>query len=185
MPFLVSAPRSWLVAATRRTSTRRVVVSPTFMNSPVSITRSSLTWVSSGVSPISSKKMVPLWAASKYPLRVSSAPVKDPFLWPNSSLSIIPAGMAPQLTVTSGSNLRRLFLWIALATISLPVPDSPVTSTEISVGAIWAIVCSISWICSDSPRMPDLRCRVSMSMGIALNLCVQLAGHEPTPNTSR
>ena len=40
-----------------------------------------------GISPISSRKMVPWWASSKSPRRESMAPVKAPFSWPKSSLS--------------------------------------------------------------------------------------------------
>jgi len=54
--------------------------------------------VVSGNSPTSSRKMVPPSATSKYPERVWVAPVKAPFSWPNSSLSIVPSGIAPQFT---------------------------------------------------------------------------------------
>ena len=50
-------------------------------------TRSSLTWSSSGTSPISSRKMVEPLASSKRPVCRASAPVKAPFSRPNSSLS--------------------------------------------------------------------------------------------------
>lgn len=68
-----------LVAAITRTSVYLVLASPTRMNSPVSKTLSNLTCVSRGVSPISSRKMVPLCASSKYPFRSSPAPVNEPF----------------------------------------------------------------------------------------------------------
>ena len=46
---------------------------------PASSTRNSRAWVPSGISPISSRKMVPPFTVSKYPFLESTAPVKDPF----------------------------------------------------------------------------------------------------------
>ncbi len=43
--------------------------------------------------------------------------------------------MPPRFTLTNGPLLRRLLAWIASAASSLPVPLSPVMSTEASVGA--------------------------------------------------
>ncbi len=43
--------------------------------------------------------------------------------------------MPPRFTLTNGPSWRRLLRWIASATSSLPVPLSPVISTEASVGA--------------------------------------------------
>ena len=54
----------------------------------------------SGRSPISSRKSVPLSAASKSPTRALTAPVKAPRTWPKSSLSTRSTGMAEQLTAT-------------------------------------------------------------------------------------
>ena len=79
-PFFTKSARLLFVAAITRTSVLRVFASPTRMNSPLSSTLSNLTCVSKGVSPISSKKMVPLFACSKYPFLSSPAPVNDPFL---------------------------------------------------------------------------------------------------------
>jgi hypothetical protein len=53
------------------------------------------------VSPISSKKMVPPPAASKRPIRRSTAPVKAPFSCPNSSLSKSCGESAAQLIDTN------------------------------------------------------------------------------------
>jgi hypothetical protein len=89
----------------------------------------------SGISPISSRNSVPLSAASKRPTFLSVAPVNAPFSWPNSSLSISVSVSAAQLTATHGPAARRLPRWIARATISLPAPDSPPSSTVASVGA--------------------------------------------------
>ena len=86
------------------------------------------------MSPISSRNSVPPSAISKRPLRVVMAPVKEPFSWPNSSLSSSSAGMAPQLTATNGRWRRGLAAWMARAAISLPVPDSPRMRTVGIVG---------------------------------------------------
>ena len=62
-------------------------------------------------------------------MRFSEAPVKEPFSWPNRMLSTRFSGMAPQLTVTKGPDLRPLSPWMARAISSLPTPDSPSIST--------------------------------------------------------
>ena len=79
--------RSRLLAAMTRVSTRMVCVSPTRSNSRSCSTRSSLTCSWGVVELISSRKIVPVWAASKRPVRLSIAPVNAPRTWPNSSLS--------------------------------------------------------------------------------------------------
>ena len=45
------------------------------------------------------------------------------------------SGIAAQFTWTKGPRVRLLFAWIARATSSLPVPDSPVMRTVALVGA--------------------------------------------------
>src|SRR5438270_219180 len=87
------------------------------------------------MSPISSRKSVPPLASSKRPRRAPVAPVKLPRAWPNSSLSSTPSAMAPQSTAMNDPCARREAPWIARATSSLPVPDSPTTSTVASVDA--------------------------------------------------
>jgi hypothetical protein len=72
---------------------------------------------------------VPPSARANTPGRAACAPVKAPLTWPNSSLSSTPAASALQLTATNGWPTRSLCQWIARATSSLPVPDSPVIST--------------------------------------------------------
>jgi len=57
------------------------------------------------------------------------ASVNAPFSCPKSSDSTSSAGIAPQLTAMNGRSRRGLARWIARASISLPVPDSPSTST--------------------------------------------------------
>ncbi len=47
--------------------------------------------------------------------------------------------MAPQLTATNGARERSLRSWIVRATTSLPLPDSPVTSTVADVGETLSI----------------------------------------------
>ena len=67
------------VAASTRTLTRRVCLPPTRVTSPFWSRRSRLTCASRGISPISSRKMVPLSASSNlpgFPRRL--APVKEP-----------------------------------------------------------------------------------------------------------
>ena len=123
-PFLISALRSRLVAHSTRTSTSISVLPPSRRSRPSSSTRSSLACSSMGISPISSRKSVPPWASSKTPGRRWSAPVKAPRSWPKSSLSMRVAGMEAQLMATNGLSRRGERLWMARATISLPVPDS-------------------------------------------------------------
>ena len=84
---------------------------------------------------------MPVSASSNLPLRMVTASVKAPLSWPNSSLSSRCSESAAQLTEMKGASLRGLWLWIARATNSLPVPDSPVMSTELGVGATF----SMSW----------------------------------------
>ena len=66
--------------------------------------------------------------------------VNAPFSWPKSSLSSSSRGMAPQLMGTKGLSRRLLFLCRARTSSSLPVPDSPVTSTVESVGATFSSI---------------------------------------------
>ena len=78
---------------------------------------------------------MPPLASSNLPGRRSTAPVNEPFSWPYSSLSMRSRGIAAMLTVTNGPRARVEFAWIARATSSLPVPDSPMSRTVISVRA--------------------------------------------------
>ena len=81
------------------------------------------------MSPISSRNSVPPSACWNRPLWLATASVKAPFMWPNSSDSSSASGMAPQLTATKGFFARALALWMARASISLPAPLSPRSST--------------------------------------------------------
>ena len=73
---------------------------------------------------------MPVWAASKRPVRLAIAPVNEPRTWPKSSLSRRLSERAPQLTRTNGPLPRGESWWIAFATSSLPVPVSPMSSTD-------------------------------------------------------
>ena len=134
-PSATISSRERCVAQTTRTSTVIGWLSPTRRISPLSSARSSRDCNCLGSSPISSRKRVPPSATSKSPARCSSAPVKAPLRWPNSSLSTRCSGSAPQLTATSGPPARGLPSWMALATNSLPVPVSPRMSTFESLAA--------------------------------------------------
>ena len=97
-----------MVAQMIRTSTVTSSVPPTGLKVRSWIARRSFTWMGGVSSPISSRKSVPSWAASKRPILFATAPVNEPFLCPNSSLSIRFSGIAPQLIVTNGLSLRGL-----------------------------------------------------------------------------
>ena len=64
-------------------------------------------------------------ASSNRPSLRLIAPVNAPFSCPNSSDSSSVSVSAPQLTLTNGPCARFERAWIARATSSLPVPDSP------------------------------------------------------------
>ena len=126
---------STLVAATTRMLVFCTSEEPTLRYSPVSSTRSNRACVVSGSSATSSRKMVPPFASSKYPLREVTAPVNAPFSWPNSSESMVPSGIAPQLTAMYLACLRGEYWWMMAGKNSFPAPLSPQTSTDRSMGA--------------------------------------------------
>src|ERR1019366_3848426 len=115
--------------------------------------RSSLACVNSGISPISSNSSVPCCATSKHPARRSLAPVNDPFSCPNSSLSISVSGSAAQLMATNGPCRRGLSACSVRATISLPVPLSPVISTHALLGPACCRSAKISCMRGAVPTM--------------------------------
>ena len=82
---------------------------------------------------------MPPCASSNTPGRRWSAPVNAPRSWPKISDSISVAGMDAQLMAMKGFSRRGDRLWMARATISLPVPDSPVMATEALAGATFSI----------------------------------------------
>ena len=73
-----------------------------------------------------------------------------PRTWPKSSASSSVSGIALQLSATKRCCRRGLVRWIARATISLPVPVSPLIRIVVVVGA----TVSINW---KSARMRGLR----------------------------
>ena len=122
-----------------------------------SSTRSSFTCVAGAISPTSSSRIVPVSASSNRPSRRSVAPVNEPFSCPNSSLSSSVSGSAAQFTAMNGLPRRGERSWMARATSSFPVPDSPSINTVAVTGAICSILTSTSWTAGDSPMMP-VRC---------------------------
>ena len=98
------------MAAISRASERKVRELPRRSNSRSCRTRSSLGCSSSGISPISSRNIVPRLASSKRPMRCEIAPVNAPFSCPNSSLSSSPVGIAAQFSFTKALDLRELRL---------------------------------------------------------------------------
>ena len=89
------------------------------------------------MSPISSRKIVPLSASSNRPLRRASAEVNAPRSWPNSSDSSRLSGSAAQLIAIRLPWRSSLEEWTALAISSLPVPVSPSISTVLLVPPMW------------------------------------------------
>ena len=102
--------------------------------------RRSLLWSCGSSSQISSRKSVPPSARCTAPILSLTAPVKAPFTWPKSSLSIRSRGMAAQLIGTNAPFFCLLSLWMASAQTSLPVPLSPVMKTVAELGAARSMV---------------------------------------------
>ena len=94
--------RSWLVAATMRTSIGTLRRPPSWHTSFASIARRIFACADRLMSPISSKNSVPPSACRSLPAYAVCAPVNAPRSKPNSSLSSSPSGMAAQLMLTSG-----------------------------------------------------------------------------------
>ena len=110
-------------------------VPPTRMNSPSCSTRSSFTWTSGEMSPISSRNSVPPSASSNSPFFRRSAPVNAPFSYPNRVEPIRFCSMALQLATRNFFVRRLLSSNTSRAKSSLPVPDSPYTITGTSLFA--------------------------------------------------
>ncbi len=142
-PARISVGRSLFVAAMTRTSTFTLDVPPTGSTICSCSARSTLAWVFTLMSPISSRNSVPPSASSNLPRRSATEPVNAPFMWPKSSLSISSSGIAAQFTSMNGPFILRLRMWMARATSSLPVPFSPWIRTRPFVGAAIA-TCSRS-----------------------------------------
>src|SRR5690348_12976194 len=133
LPCRINCDRSRWVAAMMRTLARIGTRPPTAVYSPSCSTRSKRVCASGGMSPISSRNRVPPFACSKRPMLRAVAPVKAPFSWPNSSLSISSRGIAAMLIATKGPERRFPKSCSARATSSFPVPLSPVIMTVRSV----------------------------------------------------
>ena len=146
-----------MVAASTRTSTDTVRLPPTGVTTCSCSVRSSLACADSAMSPISSRKIVPLSGVLEaVPCRFRlSAPVNAPFSWPNSSLSISSEGIAAQFTATNGASLRGERACSCRAISSLPVPFSPVISTVAWVGATRSMAVLTCWIASLPPRISN------------------------------
>ena len=130
-PSLTSVRRSRFVAHTSLKSTGSFSVAPIGSTECSCRIRKSLLCISNGISPISSRKSVPPFAACTMPWWSMEAPVYEPFLAPSKRLSARFLAMAPQLSATKGPSHRGLFLCMNWAAISLPTPDSPCKSTGI------------------------------------------------------
>jgi len=153
LPCSISFFKSRLVAEIIRTFTFVGFVSPIFIYSPDSSTRSNLACNSNAISPISSRKIVPLLATSNKPFLSFIAPVNEPALWPNISLSSKSLLKAEQFIATKAFSLRRLLRWIACAKTSFPVPVSPVSNTVTSVAATFWAKATVCCMQFDLPLM--------------------------------
>ena len=96
---------------------------------PVSSARNSRACTRGVTSPTSSRQSVPPSATSKSPCLRSTAPVKAPFSWPNSSLCISSSESEAQSTTTNGFSRSGLAWCSRRAISSFPVPVSPEMST--------------------------------------------------------
>ena len=86
-----------------------------------------------GISPISSRKSVPPCGLLERARSCCAiAPVNEPFSWPNSSDSRSSSRERRAVQRHERAGARRALARPAAATISLPVPDSPVTRTVVS-----------------------------------------------------
>ena len=141
------------MAATIRTSTGIFALPPIRRISFSCKARSSFAWVSSLISAISSRKIVPPPAASNRPISRRTAPVNAPRSWPNSSLSNRVSGREAQLTARNGAALRPLIEWTLRAITSFPVPLSPVRRMVLSLLATRGRIRLISRIAACSPRI--------------------------------
>ncbi len=143
--------RFLFVAASTRTSTCFVSAPPTRSKADSCRTRSTFACADRLISPTSSRKSEPPSASSNLPMRWETAPVKDPFSWPKSSLSMRSSGIAAQFTSTKGSPARFESSWSLRATSSLPVPFSPMIRTRAFVGATRFTVSRMESISGCSP----------------------------------
>ena len=97
------ARRSLFVAAMMRALTFTLSLPPTRSNSISCKTRKSFACRFTDISLISSRNTEPNRASSNLPSFRATAPVKDPFSWPNNSDSKSVSTMAEQFTAINGS----------------------------------------------------------------------------------
>ena len=129
---------------------------PTLWIVLLSIALNSLAWRARGMSPISSRNSEPPLDCSNLPFLNLSAPVNEPFSWPNNSDSKSSDGIAAQLTVTKEPFFLE-HLWIARATTSFPVPVSPKINAVLSVCETIAIKFFIDLVSELLPSIISLR----------------------------
>src|SRR5215510_3555480 len=144
----MAASRSSLVAAMIHTSTASLRVLPSRRTWWSSITLSKVDWSGGDSRPISSRKIVPPFAAWKSPGLDCRAPVNAPRSQPNSSASIKVSGIAAQLTSMNGPRARTPARWIVAAISPLPVPVSPSRRIGGDRRAASSWRPSTRWICS-------------------------------------
>ncbi len=108
-----------------------------------------------GISPTSSRKRVPPFAASKSPGRSAVAPVKAPRECPKSSLSRRDSLTAPQFTPMNGPSAHAELSCTKRAMRSFPVPLSPVMSTVESTLAIVRAMSTTRRISGLRATMPE------------------------------
>ena len=106
LPSAISFCRFLFVAANTRTFTLIALSDPTRVISLSCSARSTFVCAARLISPISSKNSVPPSACSNLPARSLTAPVNEPFICPNNSLSINSLGIAAQFTSTIGPFAR-------------------------------------------------------------------------------
>ena len=85
LPSRTSCLRLRLVAQMRRTLVLNSWLPPTRLKVPSCSTRNNFTCASIDISPISSRKIVPVSAASNLPFFCCTAPVNEPRSWLNNS----------------------------------------------------------------------------------------------------
>src|SRR3569832_1995053 len=107
------------------------------------------------MSPISSRNKVPPSDCPTRPRRAAVAPVKAPRSCPNNSDSNRSRGIAAVLRAMKGLSARGLWRCSARATSSLPVPDSPLMSTEIFERESRPIARNTSCIAGASPMISE------------------------------
>ena len=125
-----------LVAAIRRKSIGMGFELPTGSTSLSCKTRNIFDCICKGISPISSKKSVPLLANRNFPgFPFFLEPVKAPSSYPNNSDSSKFSGIEAQFTLIKGPSLYLLNEWMALVNTSFPTPLSPVIKIDAEVCA--------------------------------------------------